>query len=247
MINNYMVAVCDILGFSKLVKDYPADVVVKDILSWVRKALYHSTHKNNFPQHVPTLKELQTHAHLGLVWFSDTIMLYTNEDNDESIRTLITTLSWLLFETIFNPYARLRCGVSYGQAVIEPENAIYVGKPFVEAFELEKSQAWSGGALTSKAVQRIPEEAREGQNINWWVVPYKVPLKEDKHLQTLAIDWTWGIHKQRDFLHWSKTSENPKKSDWETNPDICEKFVNTKNFHDAVCVFCGKRTHANVI
>lgn len=239
MINNYTIAVCDILGFKELVKNYGADRVVTDVLGRFRKELHHSIHKNNFPKYVPNLNELQSHSQIGFAWFSDTIVLYTREDTNECIRALVTTVSWLIFETLFNPYARIRCGVSYGQAVIEPENAIYVGNPFIEAFKLEKIQDWSGGALTPEAVQRIPADARDGQNINWWLVPYKVPTKEGKQL-TLAINWTWGIHRPKDFLHWSKTSEKPTESDWMTRRDICEKWFNTKKFHDEVCDSCGK-------
>ena len=44
----YMIAVCDILGFSKLIESNPLDKVVDHTLGWFRKALHHSIHKNGF-------------------------------------------------------------------------------------------------------------------------------------------------------------------------------------------------------
>lgn len=238
MNNNYTIAVCDILGFSKLVETTQPDRVVTNTLGWIRKALYHSIHEDN-PKNVPNITELNRHTQIGFAWFSDTILLYTREDTTECIRTLIRTVSWFMFDTMLNHNTRIRCGVSYGQAVIEPENDIYVGKPIIEALNLEKIQLWSGGALTSEAVQRIPADAREGQNIYWWLVPYEVPTKEGNPFKTLAIDWTQGIHNPKDFFPWSKTKEKPTELDWMTRRDICEKWFNTKKFHDEVCDYCG--------
>lgn len=246
MSSKYMVAICDILGFTQHVRNNTADRVVSDVLGRLRKSLYHSIHKNGFPKDVPPLSELQNHAHIGLALFSDTILLYTREDTDESIRSFVNMLSWLVFETMFMQNTRIRCGVDYGLAVIEPENSIYVGIPIIEAFKLEKKQQWSGGAFTEAACNRIPHYARDGNDVNWWVVPYEVPLKDCGRMQTLAIDWTWGLHDRKFDLSWSHNSKEPTPNDWQSNFDICEKWQNTKNFHDSVCVWCGNRKHTQV-
>jgi len=44
-------------------------------------------------------------------------------------------------------------------------------------------------SVTEKAEERI----HLGVFGYWWIVPYDVPLKEDKTLQTLAVNWTWGV------------------------------------------------------
>ena len=238
MRQNYMVAMCDILGFTVLVQNSPLNHVVETSLGWFSKALHHSMHKGEFPEQTPSLEELQSHTHLGLAWFSDTILMYTLEDTNECIQALTSTLGWLLFETMLDPETRLRCGVSYGEAHIDAHNSIYIGQPLIEAYQLEDSQAWSGGALTAAAVHRLPEEARSGKFVDWFVTPYQVPLKKGKTVQTLAIDWTIGSHPGGFQLHWSDRSEEPTSKEWEEQRQVCEKWRNTRSFHDSVCRFC---------
>ncbi|MBC8492225.1 MAG: hypothetical protein H8D43_00460 [Chloroflexi bacterium] len=240
MKGNYAIAVCDILGFSSLVQGKPLDSVVQEHLEWLRKALYYSIYKE-FPAKAPSLRALQDQGELGLAWFSDTVLIYTLEDTDDNLRALTICLGCLLFATVFKVGTRLRCGVSYGEAFMDAENSIYVGKPLIEAYCLQQAQAWSGGALTRKAVERLPAPARTGQyRWDWFLVPYEVPKKGNRTVRTLAIDWTIGVHDGPDFLRWSKTDAVPPEDEWEKRPDVCEKWQNTKRFHDSVCKRCNQ-------
>ncbi|MCC7091802.1 MAG: hypothetical protein IT524_07595 [Nitrosomonas sp.] len=232
---NYFIAVCDILGFSDLVRGNELDDVVTHSLGWFRKSLNHSLHKANFPTEVPPTADLDRHSKVGVAWFSDTVLFYTKNDTDEAVKELLSTVAWLVFETLQGGNTKVRGGLAYGEAYIDPLNALFVGQPIVDAYNLEKSQQWSGAALSSSAVNRLPEMARSGQYADWWVKPYDVPLKNQKTLQTLAIDWTLGIHHPSWRVRWSKDHELPTKTDWETKPCVCEKFVNTKKFHELYC------------
>lgn len=238
MYGKYTIALCDILGFSRLVNSTELGELVEDGLGWFRKALHHSLHKNDFPEETPTLSELQAHSSIGMAWFSDTVLLYTRDDTDDHIRELFETLGWLLFETMLHPPTRLRAGISYGEAFIDPENSMYIGSPIVEAYRLEKSQQWSGASLTKKAVERLPAIARTGEFTDWWLVPYAVPLKGGSICKTLAINWTTGFHLPGTFLPWSPESAEPTELDWSDHRDVCEKWQNTKRFHDHTCRYC---------
>ena len=128
--------------------------------------------------------------------------------------------------------------------IVEPlmdrENSLFVSKAIVDAYRLEQQQEWSGAALTGAASERVPPYARSGRYADWWVIPYAVPLKGDSTLNTLAVNWTWGIHDPNWRLDWSTSAENPTDVDWRDKPDICRKFVNTKAFHDAFCQQCNR-------
>jgi hypothetical protein len=236
MQKQYMIAVCDILGFSHLVQMSPLQNVVNDSFGWLRKSLHHSLHKRDFPNEIPKKSDFLGNKHVGIAWFSDTFLLYSRRDDKEAIHQLIQTVGWLLFETMMAG-RMIRGGISFGEAYIDEEESVFVGKPIVEAYQLEKSQQWAGVALTEKAVERIPERVRLGVFDDWWVVPYDVPLKEDKTLQTLAVNWTWGGHSWW-RVSWSESKKLPDESDWVARPDVCAKFVNTKAFHKAVCRNC---------
>lgn len=240
MRSNHTIAVCDILGFSQLVERQPLEAVVDNALGWLRKALNHSILKSDFPVATPHLRDLESHPHVGVAWFSDTILLYTKEDTDEALRDLFTTIAWLLFETTVHGITRLRGGIAYGEAHLEPENSLYVGTPIVEAYRLEQSQQWSGVALAPSAVQRVPEHARSGEFADWWIKPWDVPLKNKTHLKTLAVNWNAGIHLPGWRLRWSEQANDPEEGDWASRPDVCEKFVNTRLFHLAHCRTCAR-------
>jgi len=235
------VAFCDILGFTDLVAKTPLDRVVSDVLGFLRKALHHSLYHQDFPTNVPTLKELQDNSHIAVTWFSDSILLYTRDDTDESVRRLLQTLAWLHFETITKGAAKIRSAVSYGAVHIDPDNSIFVGTPIIEAYRLEEAQDWSGGALTGAAVSRLPADARAGTFANWWVKPYAVPLKDGAFLDTLAINWSLGIHPPDWQMRWSKESQEPTDSDWVKTPAVARKFENTRKFHETFCFDCEAR------
>jgi len=239
MYGKYTIALCDILGFSDLINSNDIRDIVEKILAWFRKSLHHSLHKNSFPEYVPPYSELQISSKIGIAWFSDTLILYTRQDSDECIQELFGTLGWLLFETMLYGVTRLRGGISYGEAFIDTENSLYVGHPIIEAYKHEQRQQWSGASLDERAVERLPMDARTGRFVDWWVVPYSVPLKDGSTFNTLAIDWTIGIHSQGIFLPWSETSPEPTDMDWKKRRDICEKWKNTKQFHDQVCRLCN--------
>lgn len=237
MKQNYAIAICDILNFTEFVQNNQLDYVLKSSLGWFRKALHHSIHQEEFPSDVPSLTQLQSHSELGIAWFSDTILIYTLEDTKKCLQSLISSISWLLFETMFTEDTRLRCGISYGEAYIDAKNSLFVGKPIIESYHLEKKQAWSGGALTTSAMQRIPEYARSGGYADWNVVAYSVPLANNSTFDTLAINWTMGIHPNFE-LRWSKKHSEPTPEDWKKQREVCEKWKNTKIFHDNVCRSC---------
>lgn len=241
MIRNRTIAICDILGFSELVNNQKLDIVVDQALGWLHKALFHSLHKNEFPEHAPSLADFQNHEHLGLAWFSDTLLLYSRDDSLEGIREIIQTVGWLLFETILGGgHTRLRCGISYGETYVDEVNGLYVGKPIVEAYQLEQSQEWSGAALTSSAVARIPEMAQSGYYADWMVAPWNVPLKGGLSKQMHVVDWTWGSHLPNFELRWSRKDAEPPPEQWERRPDVCRKWQNTKKFHDQHCRWCNR-------
>lgn len=242
---NYFIAVCDILGFSALVRENDLDSVVVNSLGFFRKALSHSLHKSGFPIAPPPTAELTTHSYVGVAWFSDTILLYTKEDSDEAVRALLSTVAWLLFETLLHGQTKVRAGIAYGQAFIDPVNSLFVGQPIIEAHEMEQDQEWSGAALTPSAYERIPELARTGIYADWWLIPHDVPLKQHRKVRTLAVNWNMGFHNPEWRLLWSKNADSPSHDDWKSNQSICEKFTNTRDFHELHCHICSNRRHVD--
>jgi hypothetical protein len=233
------IAFCDVLGFTDLVQQNPIETV-KSELDWFKRSLYSSLYKCASPSDTPTFAELREHKELGVAWFSDTILLYTLKDDDKCLQALISSVAWLVFQTMFNPKVRIRCGISFGETFIDEKESIYIGKPIIEAYNLEENQDWSGGALTDTARERIPRKFHSGRYPEWPLIPYKVPLKNKTILDTLAINWTFGIHTGMKIT-WSDIFEEPTEQDIKIRPGVTEKFQNTKTFHNQVCRTCGSK------
>jgi hypothetical protein len=238
MQGRYTIALCDILGFSDLVKKTELRMLVDTSLAWLRRSLHHSMHKNSFPSEVPPIAAINAHQKLGIAWFSDTLLIYTRMDDNDAVRELFEMVGWLLFETMIEG-TRIRAGIAHGEAFIDPENSLYVGEPIIEAHRMEQCQNWSGAALCPSAFQRTPADAQTGNFDDWWVVPYPVPTKSGV-CETLAINWTTGLHQPGTFLPWSPWSPEPTVADWEAKRPVCEKWKNTKAFHDQVCRCCNR-------
>jgi hypothetical protein len=241
MISGRTIAICDILGFRKLVADNALSDVVQNALGFFRKTLHHSIHQNDFPEDPPPLKQLKNKSRVGIAWFSDTVLFYSLGDTDEDCRRVIESTAWLLFETMSYPYTRVRAAVSYGNMLVDDENGLFVGYPIIEAYDLLVLQNWSGGALAPTAEGRIPPHILSEEPLHWYLTDYPVPLKHVHPKFTnvhLAIDWTRGTHTFQPF-RWSKQSAEPSTEDWTRSPDIVAKWINTRDFHSAKCRFCG--------
>ena len=126
---------------------------------------------------------------------------------------------------------RIRAGISYGETSTDEEEEIYIGKSIVDAYKLEKKQKWIGGALSKKAEERFGDYLASLNPAESWVIPYDVPVENGLKEKLLAINWTIGSHHSslRNF-NWKKDKPEPTEKDYLEQPDIFEKWRNTKEF-----------------
>lgn len=253
-----MVAVCDILGFKNLLRSFPLKEVVEDHLGYFRKRLYHSIYQKEPPNDVPSLDDLIAQKRVGFAWFPDTFLFYSLEETEDDYKNVIETVTWLIFETIFDPHVRIRAGISYGEVYIDQKNQIYLSQAISDAYELQQRQEWCGGALTKIAEAKVPQDVREEPRAPFYLVHYDIPMKPPKTVQIkykekdipealvhlkhqqyterlMAINWTM-IPQHPRIIPWSRESATPSQSD--KRYDIIRKWENTIRFHDKVCKFC---------
>jgi len=242
--NNRMIAVCDILGFKDLVYKRGLSDLVKKDLSQFQRLVSFCVRQGEMPEIPPGIVDICEQNRVGFAWFSDTVLIYAQNDEDQSCRNVLETVGWLLFTTMSSS-TRIRSGIAYGEFYANSVDGIYVGPGLVEAYLLEQAQEWSGAALTVGASSRIPERQTTGERFQWWVCEYPIPLKEkaNVHCSNLVVDWTQAIHGIFD-LKWSKQSDEPTEEDIRTNRSVCQKWLNTVKFHKEVCTACfpGNRT-----
>ncbi len=185
-----VVAVGDILSFTKTVLSNPLDAVIRGPVEFLMKALHHSAHQGPWPTERPKLHDLRSQTRVGLAWFSDTVVLFALDDSDVAAGNVVETAGWLLYETFHASNTRMRIGVDYGEFHIDEDNGIYVGPALVHAYQLEEAQEWCGGALTSGAAARVASTSAES-----WTVDYAVPVKAAcKVTSDRAINWVYAPH-----------------------------------------------------
>ena len=240
MADKRFIAVCDILGFRDLVMNRGLEDLMAKELSLFRRLLAFSVMHGDVPDIPPELPVLRNQDKVGLVCFSDTILLYALDDDDLSCRNVLERVGWLLFTTMISTYpTRIRAGIAYGEFYADPTNELYVGPALVEAYELEQAQVWAGAALTERAAARLPDRISTGQRWQWWVCKYPAPLKSCARVScsNLVVDWTQGNHKNF-ILEWSRSHPEPTPLERDADPGRYEKWVNTRRFHKEVCVTC---------
>jgi hypothetical protein len=232
----YTIAICDIVGFKKIVEDNTLDKIVNYFKCRLTNALYHSIHKKDPPNKLITLSDLRNQSKIGITWFSDTVIMYTLKDDNENLEELISAVGWLLYYSTTPTEWQFRCGISYGYAHIDIDNEIFIGQPIIDAHLLQENQKWYGGALTEEAEKRVgPSNIDSEYQTSWPLVTYNVPLKKREIPSNVAINWTVFHSKTESFGLWdskfSKKTEDPSPLDWIHYYDICEKFTLTKEFY----------------
>ena len=233
-----LVAVCDILGFRHLVLSQNLEDLLHGPLADFRRIVSFSVKHGGVPELPPPLQAIREQDRVGFAWFSDTVVIYAKDDDDLSCMNVLETVGRLLFATMWG-FTRIRAGVAYGEFYADAANEIFVGPALVEAYEMEQAQAWAGGALTESAAARLPGRTTTGERFQWWVCKYPVPLKVGAQVKcsNLAVDWTQGSHRAFKLL-WSPSHAEPTEEERTSNPSRYDKWMNTRQFHEVVCVTC---------
>ena len=238
MSENRMVAVCDILGYSNLVREHSLqelrDYHVGNILNVIKSSA--PNHGENIVS--PTQLELLRTGIVGHVAFSDTVVIYSLNDDRDGRKNVLDAVYRLLCIPMNTPYYRYRVGISYGEMYVDRGNGIYIGKALIEAHDLEVLQEWSGAALTESAANMFRDYFPE----NSILVDYDVPIKVDTTKKLTVVNWTLANHKMAPAKrNWMWRVEEGQRVACYKNPEIERKIRNTETFHLEKCVQCYPR------
>ena len=231
--NKAMVAVCDILGFSDLVRQRPLDEMINYHIT-----NYHNLIKASIPKaskvYQSSSQEFVDQQLVGVAIFSDTVLIFSLVKHKRSYDQVIYAAASILAQPILSPEYRFRIGISYGDFYHDAANNIYVGKALIEAHELERKQNWSGGALTKEAKKIVGD--------NYYLTDCSVPIKggNGQTYQThCIINWTLAEHDViTEQTGWLNRSEYLSSFSENKRQKIKQILQNTELFHDEKCVQC---------
>jgi hypothetical protein len=233
-----MVAVCDILGYSNLVRDHSLQELrnyhLGNILNVIKSSI--PSHEENTTS--PTQLELLKTGIVGHVAFSDTVIIYSLNDDRDGRKNVLDAVYRLLCIPMNTPYYRYRIGIAYGEMYVDRHEGIYIGKALIEAHDLEVLQEWSGAALAESAAVMFKDCFPE----NSILVDYDVPIKGDTTKRLTVVNWTLANHEiVPSPKNWMWRVEKGQRVSCYKNPDIERKIRNTENFHIDKCVQCNSR------
>jgi hypothetical protein len=144
------VAFLDIVGFKNLII---RDLGFKDAIAKLRTiSEYDSKIEDEFHIEDLAIKDKP----IRIVRFSDTIFIFTRGASKEDLCNLIHTSSQLMAISIKEEIL-LKGAIAYGEVLCNEEEQLYVGKPIIDAYELERDLNYLGLTLHHTAEKKLDE------------------------------------------------------------------------------------------
>lgn len=242
MISERYIAMMDILGFREMVSKKPLMKIVDAVDNLFTKiadvSIPWSLYSRGNPE-ISDVGEVRSGiTQFGKAHFSDTLVLWTcpiDKCDDVERRmeehTFILAITNIMFHSFFIGLP-LRVGVAFGEVYIDEGNQTIVGQPVIDAYQVELSQEWVGGALHPNC----PIHTLPGTIIN-----YPVPVKDGHNSKLeLALDWTgpiqwpdWLSEKEFGFSYRQRFMDMLREYIHSDLPDSARiKYINTQTFID---------------
>lgn len=231
----YFIGFIDILGFSKLIENKSIKLLqiykslerilidLKSIhLTGFSNKSYMFTDKNGkkITKNTKIIKNTPKYSQEILenymVNFSDSIIFYIEivsnlGDNIERFKSICWLINEFIAIAILHPNNQecfelpLRGAISYGDAIIDNNNNIHIGKPIVDSYLLSEHQNWMGGAIhPNKDIEKYIKPLIGYDNE---ILLYKVPINQNSNdtkcyeIETkYSLNWVNHHHSNKNWI-----------------------------------------------
>jgi hypothetical protein len=127
---------------------------------------------------------------VGSVMFSDTIVLFTIDDSDLSLRSLIVAVG-ALFHRALVKCVPVRAALAYGTFFINQPKSMYAGPALIEAYRHGESAQWLGIVACPSVVGRAAALGMTSDSKNI-IVPWSIPVKTGT-IEGYAVNWPAAV------------------------------------------------------
>lgn len=165
---NCWIAYFDILGFKKLVSQYEGNI------DSFAKIIY----KNVLDEIIKRCDRIsdELDKKVDYAWFSDSFILFTEDDTSASFSSLETALWEVIQKMMFRKHM-LRAALSVGEFYANKERNTYIGPALIDAYEYAEKLEFIGQVMTPKAHDKL---SGPGYGINTFKYSeYQVPIKSE--------------------------------------------------------------------
>ena len=174
----YLIAMCDVLGFTGLVATTPLDAIHDRYLALLAELEPHPLFRMKAGTY-------EREIVLNRVVFSDTILMWAPVG--ETMELLPSVLGQIMARAMGS--MPLRAGLAFGDCVIDPANELYVGQPIIDAYHTERAQEWVGGAFHPSCWRRPGLRDLLCKGYERSAVKYPVPVKAGAAALEYALNW----------------------------------------------------------
>jgi len=188
-----LVAVMDILGFSQMLRTLSLDELEaklrRDIFAGLATVQFLS---KDFLVMKPDkeLLEVPELEQFECAIISDTVIIYL-KSNAPELRTIVEAVAFLMDLTAQQGWL-LRGTIDVDTFRALSEHHMFIGRGLATAYQLERSQDWSGCILSENVERRLQKEVENLAEYGL-LVRYDVPVKAGSktvHRPHLAVNWT---------------------------------------------------------
>lgn len=131
------------------------------------------------------------HSRIHYSWFSDTFIIYSEEDTAEAFSEIEMVCRWFVFSLILQRIP-VRGALSCGEFYADDENQIYIGEALLDAYEAGENQDWIGFILTPRSTLKLREiglNVEERLNYAFYDVPFKKTVTDSKYAACILGNW----------------------------------------------------------
>ncbi len=216
------IAYFDLLGMNALIKKRKTHVALESI--------------RNSVQLLKSKTDSFTENRVKTVWFSDSFLLYTENDSKESFADLEHIARNFHLNLIVRNIPS-RGSIEHGEFIAEPESGIYVGPALVSAHNVSESQNWIGFVLCKSAINRLKEmELTNSVSLNYSKT-YSVPINIDSKNSKIEgwpckLGFAGSVNGENIAI--KKLSEMRSRLTKNTNPKIIAKYNNSLDFLNSI-------------
>ena len=185
-ISRFAFVMFDVLGFSAWVETASLESILEQYRQLIDKAVLRPNEKGSLTAfHTPEGQLLAVARAPAYAYFSDTILLWCPLA-PPLVADFVERCSDLMCEAI-SAGIPLRGAITLGDAVLDNATHTYIGKPIVEAHNLEKGQDWVGLTLGNTALWSPFLAQLHGAS----VIEYPTPMKRGSeiHASPVVVDW----------------------------------------------------------
>lgn len=182
MSDSRFVAHIDVLGMSSIVERDAnlAWSVLSDLVAVLDKTTKYTLAFEDLGEVVETLRVIKS------VTFSDTIILFTRDDSDLSLRCLIILVVEIFHKALFK-CVPVRAGISHGTFFFNIERSMYSGPALIDAYRTGEAAQWLGVTFSASVETQAKRLGlKTGQSDV--VVPWVLALKGGSQ-RTYAANW----------------------------------------------------------